>query len=295
MNRPIHAYLLLSIAVFFWGGNVIIARSLHENISAIALSSGRWFLATLLVLPFALPYMKREWHLVRQNWKLIALLGLLGVSAFNTLLYEATHTTASINISLIQTTMPAMIVLIVFVLFKEPVSMRALSGVLISISGAMLVVSRGDWQMFSSWDFVRGDLIMLLANFIYGLYSVLIKKLPAMHALTFIGSSFIFGCLFLVPLILFDLTVNPLPALDQQLALSLIYVAIFPSIASYLAWNRGVQIIGPSMAGFFICLIPVFTAILGSVFLKEALHWYHYTGMLIILIGFMLFQRQPRH
>ncbi len=287
------AYLLLSIAVFFWGGNVIIARALSHSISAVALNCGRWWLATLLILPFAWKFLKNDWLLIRRHWLLISVLGLLGVSLFNTLLYQAAHTTSSTNIALIQTTMPAMIIVMMALFFREQHHLRAWVGVLVSILGAMLVVSRGDWQVFMQWQFAAGDLWMLLANFFYGVYSILLRSKPVIHDLSLLAASFVAGSLILIPLFAWDLQQHSLPAMNLQLGASLLYVAIFPSILSYFFWNRGVALVGASLAGFFICLIPVFTAMLARIFLDEMFYWYHVAGLMMIFSGFILFQKKP--
>lgn len=291
--KPATAYLLLTLTVLFWSGNVIIARMLHADISAIALSSGRWWLATLLVLPFTWHHLRRDWPVLRAHWPIITLLSLLGISLFNTLLYQSAHSTSSNNIALIQSTMPAMIILLAAMLYGERPGARAMTGVALSIAGAVLVIARGNWQVLSELAISAGDLWMLLANAVYALYSVLLRKSPQMHPMSFVGASFIIGSLLLLPLFLWDLSINPLPALNDKLAIGLVYIAIFPSILAYLFWNRGVVTVGASTAGFFICLIPVFTALLAALFLDEGLAWYHLAGMLLIVAGFVLFQQRP--
>ena len=286
------AYLLLTLTVLFWSGNVVIARLVHNEISAIALSTGRWWLATIFLLPFTWKYLKQDFNRIKQHWLIVTLLSLLGISLFNTLLYHAAHTTTSNNIALIQTTMPAMIVLLAVIFFGERSGLLASIGVAVSICGALLVVSRGDLQVLTSMAFTAGDLWMLLANLVYAFYSVLLRKRPDIHPMSFLGATFIIGSLLLLPLWLWDITQHPLPEMTPVLSGSFIYIAVFPSILSYLFWNRGVAMIGASMAGFFICLIPVFTAVLAAVFLHESLYWYHLAGMLLIVTGFILFQRR---
>ena len=286
------AYLLLTLAVLFWSGNVIVARLLHDEISAIALSTGRWWLATILLLPFTWHYLRKDLKVILQHWPVITLLSFLGISLFNTLLYLSAHTTTSTNIALIQTTMPAMIVVLTSLMYAERTSLTAKTGVIISMLGAVLVVSRGQWQVLTEMAFTVGDLWMLLANLVYAFYSVLLRKRPAIHPLSFLSASFIIGSLLLVPFFLWDMTQNPLPALNTVTIGSFIYIAIFPSILSYLFWNRGVHMIGASLAGFFICLIPIFTAVLASVFLDEILLWFHLAGMILIISGFLLFQKR---
>ena len=134
---------------------------------------------------------------------------------------------------------------------------------------------------------------MLLANLCYAIYSVLLRHRPPVHALSFLGISFIVGSLALVPLFAVDVVVSGLPQLTSLTISSLLYIAIFPSILAYLFWNRGVAQVGANQTGFFICLIPLFTAVLAAVFLDETLQWFHLFGLLLIVSGFVLFQRRP--
>jgi len=290
MSYSLKAYLLLTLAVLFWSGNVVIARLLYNDISAVALSCGRWWLATVILLPFVWQHLRRDADVLLKHWRYIALMGLLGVSLFNTLLYQSAQTTTSNNIALIQTTMPAMIILLAVVLYREKSGMLAMMGIALSIGGAVLVVTQGQWSVLSEMKFVSGDLLMLVANLVYACYSVLLRKMPDLHPSAFLGATFISGSLLLIPLFAWDLTLHPLPEINTTLSYSLLYVAIFPSIASYLFWNRGIAMIGASLSGFFICLLPIFTAVLAAIFLNESLLWYHFTGLLLIVSGFMLFQ-----
>jgi len=290
MSHSLKAYLLLTLAVLFWSGNVVIARLLHNDISAIALGCGRWWLATLFLLPFVWKYLRQDVPLLLKHWRYITLMGLLGISLFNTLLYQSAQTTTSNNIALIQTTMPAMIIVLAIFLYREKPGIVALTGVALSISGSIMVVAQGQWSVLFEMNFVRGDLLMLAATLVYAFYSLLLRRMPEIHPSSFLGATFISGSLLLIPFFLWDLTLHPLPEVNSTLTYSLLYIAIFPSIISYLFWNRGVAMFVATLSGFFFCLIPIFTAVLASVFLNETLLWYHFVGLVLIVFGFALFQ-----
>jgi drug/metabolite transporter (DMT)-like permease len=286
------AYLLLTLTVLFWAGNAVLARLLHADIGPVSLAFGRWALATLLLLPLAWPHLRRQRRELLRAWPVVAVLALLGVSSFNTLLYQAAHTTSSNNIALIQTVMPAMIVLLAGLLFGERVTGIAVLGVCLSMLGAMLVVFRGDLQVLMQWQFTPGDLWMLLATFVYALYSVLLRRRPAVHPLALLAATFLVGSLALLPLSAWELRHHGPPVPSGILLGGLVYLAVFPSILSYLFWNRGVALVGASRAGFFICLIPVFTAALAAGLLDERLAWFHLVGLALIVSGFVVFQRR---
>ncbi|HEY5672192.1 MAG TPA: DMT family transporter [Malonomonas sp.] len=289
------AYLLLVLPPLFWAGNAVLARGIAELIPPVALSFWRWTIALAILLPFTWRQTWRDWPQIKAGWKAILLLGLLGIAIFNTLLYTAAHSTTALNISLTQSVMPAAIVLISFVLFRERVSRLQLVAVLLCILGATYIVMRGDWQRLLQLSFVEGDLIMLLAVVLYGLYTVLLRKRPPIHPFSFLVTTFSVGVICLLPLYLWELGQTAPLILSQPVILSLAYVGLFPSIFAYFCWNRGIELIGANRAGLFINLIPVFAALMAVIFLGEQFQRYHLLGMLFIFSGLALFNwpRRP--
>lgn len=291
-KHPVHAaYVLLSLTALFWAGNAIVARGFHETVGPLTLAFLRWGAASVLVLPLAWPWLRRDRDLLVAAWPRVLVLALLGISAFNSLLYHAAHSTTATNIALIQTAMPAMIVLFGAVFFGDPVGPRRAAGVGLSMLGAAVVVLGGDGRALLEGELAAGDLWMLLAVADYALYSVLLRHRPPVHPLALVGATFIVGTAVLLPLFLWEAAVRGLPPASPGLVAAVGYVAVFPSVLSYLFWNRGVELIGSGRAGFFICLIPVFTALLAALFLGERLELYHFAGLLIIVAGFVLFSR----
>lgn len=288
------AYLLLILAPLFWAGNAVLARGVAELIPPVAMSFWRWAIALALLLPFTWRQTLQDWPAIRTGWRIILLLGLLGIASFNTLLYTAAHTTTALNIALTQSVMPAVIVLISFVLFREKVTRLQLVAVLLCIFGAASIVIHGDWQRLLQLRFVEGDLIMLLAVCLYGLYSVLLRQRPQLHPLSFLTATFAVGVIALIPLYLWELgNVAPLE-LTWAIVLSLLYVGLCPSIIAYLCWNRGIELIGANRAGLFINLIPVFASLMAVLFLGEQIQNYHLAGILLIFSGLALFNRPLR-
>ena len=90
-----NAPLLLTLTALFWAGNFVVGRGVHGHVPPIALSWARWMLAFLIVLPFALPHIKRDWPVIRENLGILTLLGTIGVGAFNSFLYVGLNYTGS--------------------------------------------------------------------------------------------------------------------------------------------------------------------------------------------------------
>jgi len=287
LNKTYLAYFLLTITALFWSSNIVIAKYLNNDMTPISLAFSRWFFASLVLLPFAITYLRRDWQTIISNWTIVLVLSFLGVSLFNTILYYSSQTTEATNIALIQTSMPMFVVIISFVLYAQKINVGMLSGILVGVGGAILVIFKGELQTFGAQNFSFGDISMLFAVFIYALYSVLLHKAPKIHSLSFLAVSFIVGTLLLLPFYLLELIISQSLILiyDTETILFILYLAIFPSIFAYLFWNYGVAILGAHTSGLFICFIPVFTPIIASIFLNETLYYYHYIGILMITLS----------
>ncbi len=288
---PLTAFLIVAVAPLCWAGNIVLGKGVATLIPPVALAFWRWAGAFLILLPLTWPYVKRDWHQALAAWKIICLLAFFGVTTFNTLLYLAVHTTTAINVALIQTTMPSVIIVLSLIIYGERISRVQTMGVMSCMAGAGVVVLKGSWRALVDMALVQGDLIMLSAVVLYALYSALLPKRPAIHPFSFLTYTFGVGAVGLLPVYLWEVTTVGSFDITPQTLASIAYVAVFPSIVAYFCWNRGVAVIGANRTGLFINLIPIFTASLALLFLGESLRVYHFVGMGLILLGFTLFNR----
>jgi len=284
-------YILLLLTTLFWSSNVVIGKAVNQMIQPLELSFWRWFVASILVLPFTYPQLRLDWPKIRQAWPILLLLSFLGVSLFNSILYYSTHSTSATNIALIQTSLPVFVVLLSFLVFKHKANVTMLLGVALGVAGATLVIFKGEWQSVRELQIRSGDVSMLGAVFIYALYSVLLPKAPKIHPNSLLAITIIFGSLLLLPFYMLSANKSALPVYAANLAWPILYIAIFPSILAYRFWNHGVSQIGASTTGLFICFIPVFTAMIAAVFLDETLYRYHAIGLLLIASGVFIVHR----
>lgn len=282
-------YGLLALAALCWAGNFVVARGVIEILPPVAFAFFRWVAALIFILPFARRPLAADWPAVRARAGILALLALLGISAWNALLYTAVHTTTAVNAALIQASMPAFIAALSALFFRERIRAVQWAGVLLGFAGAAVIVLRGDLRHLSRLGFVLGDLLMIAAVGCYALYSVLLRKRPAIHPLSFLAATFALGAAGLLPAYLWELLRTGPFALTRAAALSILYVALFPSIVAYFCWNQGVAGVGANRAGLFMNLIPVFAAALSIAFLGEALQAFHLAGMALIACGMSLF------
>ena len=290
-NQP---YLLLSFTALFWAGNAIVGRLAAGHIPPVTLAFLRWALALLTILPFAWIHFRRDWPVIRSRLGLMTMLSVTGISAFNTLQYWALEYTQALNTLLLQSALPLFVAVWSLILLGVRLTLAQAFGVILSLAGVLTILLHGDLTALAGIAFNKGDLIFIVALVIFGFYSVLSLKRPAIHALSFVAFTFGCGAACLIPLLVFELWTRPVMALNAANLLTLLYVAIFPSTLAYLCFNRGVQLIGANRAAPFFHVVPVFGAAMAIVFLGESLQPFHVVGFALVLVGVYVAARKPR-
>ncbi len=292
------AALLLTLPPLLWACNAVLGRLIAGMVSPMTLNLLRWAIAFALLLPLAAPVLRPSSPLW-QSWKRIAGLSLLSIGAYNALLYLALNTSTPINVTLVGSITPVWMLLIGRVFFGNRISMRQWFGAALSISGVMLVLSRGQLDVLLQVRLVAGDLYILLASAVWAYYSWMLAHpttepaeirrdwsafLLAQIALGLVWASLSAG-------VEWSMGLGRLQ-LSWPLAAALLFIAIGPALIAYRAWGAGVARAGPQAAGFFINLMPLFTAVLSSVFLGEAPHLYHAMAFALIVSGIVVSSRR---
>jgi drug/metabolite transporter (DMT)-like permease len=286
-------YLLLSLTSLFWAANWVVGRAMRNDMPPVAMGFWRWAIALLILLPYAAPELKRKWHVVRANWLTLALLGVLGAVAFNTLIYVGLQYTAATNGVLFNSITPILIILLSWVVTRERISRLQACGVLLSLTGVLAIVARGDLASLAAFQFNRGDLWLITAMVLWAMYTIVLRRRPPeLSAVGFLAAMLLLGLPFLLPVYLWELAERGGFALTPATGAALAYYGTIPSIVAYLFWNRGVAQVGPNKAGLFVHLMPLFGALLAVIFLGERLHAYHYAGAVLIFSGIWLTTRR---
>ncbi len=286
-------YILLTFTALFWAGNSIVGRGAREMVPPLALSFWRWSLALMILLPFAWPHLRRDAANLRSAWKWLVVLGVLGIGTFNTLLYTGLQTTSAVNGLLLQSLQPGLILLVGAMLFAERTRLLQLLGIALSIVGALVIISEGDLASLLALEFNRGDLVIGGAVIVWSLYSVLLRKRPKVHPLSFLAATLAVGISVVFPFYLAEIASGRLIESRPESWLAIAYVCVFPSLIAYLCFNRGVELLGSAAASLYLNIMPVIGAVLATMFLGEAIRWFHFAGMLSIGIGIVCATRKP--
>jgi drug/metabolite transporter (DMT)-like permease len=288
-NKP---YVLLTLTPLFWAGNAVVGRAVAGHFPPITLSILRWSTAFLIVLPFAWPHLMRDWAAIRERFGIMAVLSLTGISIFNSLQYWALEYTEALNALLMQSSGPLFVAIWSLLLLGVRLTWAQAAGILVSLSGVLVILLRGDLGALARISLNKGDLIYLVALAIFGFYSTLSVKRPAIHDLSFLAFTFGFGAVCLIPPFILELAFRPMAQFTPHNLAVLAYVAIFPSILSYLCFNRGVELIGANRAAPFFHLIPVFGSAMAILFLGEKPQLFHLAGYALVLVGVFIAARK---
>lgn len=286
--------LLLCAASLFWALNPIVGRAVRDLISPLALSFWRWAIAALVVLVFAWPHLRRDTREIVRSWKVLMLLGLIGIGVFTTVVYWGLHYTTALNNLMMQGAMPPMILALSALLFRERILVSTLAGTAVSLAGMLTIVAQGDFANLLALRFNKGDAAALVAVLLYALYSALLRKKPPIHPLSLLAVLFLVGVATLIGPYLYEVANGRLMVGRPETFLAILYVAIFPSLLSYFFFNRAVDLIGAPRAGIYMNLPPVFGVGLAMLLLGEGIELFHLVGAALVATGVVWTTRAPR-
>jgi len=282
-------YLLLILAVLFWSGNFVLARGIREWIPPVSLNFWRWMGALAILAPLGLPRLWGQRAIFLRHWKMVLGLSIPAITVFNAFIYHALQTATATNTVLVNAMIPVFIAVTAWLVLGERLSLRQTAGVLISLVGLVFIITRGEPALLKTLTLSRGDLWTLGAAMAWAIYSVLLRKRPAeMDPIAFLTLLIIFGLVVALPWYLWELHEEGGFSLSPAALGSLAYVALFPSVLSFIFWNNGIEKVGANRTGIFIHLMPVFSIIMAVLFLGERLKGFHLLGMALIFSGIAL-------
>ena len=288
--------LLLTVPPLMWAGNAVVGRMVNTLVPPITLNFLRWSIAFCILLPLAAWVLRRGSGLW-SHWRRFALLGLLGVGAYNALQYLALQTSTPLNVTLVAASGPFWTLLIGALFFHAPVRGRQMTSAALSIAGVLLVLTRGEITQIQALRFVPGDLFMLLATASWSWYSWLLSRRAEPEAIrsdwaAFLLGQVVFGLGWSGALTALEWSVSDAHITwGWPLLSTLAFVAIGPAVLAYRCWGLGIAKAGPTLAGFFANLTPLFAAVLSAAFLGEIPHLYHAAAFGLIVAGIWVSSR----
>ncbi len=279
-------HLLLALTALFWAGHWIVARAVHPHVTPVSLAFWRWAAAIAFLAPLAAPILAREWPKVCAAWRPILFFGTCSTVLYNAIGYVGIKQTTATNAVLFQSVTPALIPLFAFLLFRERIRPRAVAGLVLSSCGVLAIVLRLDFAALGTLGANPGDLWLLANVALWALYTACLRWAPkGLDPFAFMLAVMLAGMLTGLPAYLIDLGAGGRFEATWGSVLGTLYLGLFPSVVCYVMWNRGVAEVGPSRAGVYLHLIPLFGTLMAVALLGEELHLYHLAGIVLILLG----------
>ena len=254
--------------------------------------SGRW-IGVMIILSFICRYeLLKGYKLFKKHYLWMILMGISGFTVFNSLYYISAHYTIAINLGIIQSIMPAFIIIISMIWLKTKISLIQIIGLLTTFIGVAIIVSKGNLKDLFFLEFNKGDLLLIFACIFYSIYAVGLKKRPKMNDILLMMIFSHIAFLSSLPGLIFEISNNSLILPTNKGILILIVIIIFPSFLAQIFFMKGVKLIGPSTSGLYTNLVPVFTALLAIIIIDEEFHFYHLLSLVIIFLGIFIFEKK---
>ena len=284
------AYIFLILATLFWSGNFIVgkAASLFE-IPPFTLNFYRWTFAWLILAPFTLKEIFKKKNYILNNIKLILILGITSITIFNSIVYYSLNFTQVISGVLMISTIPVMIIFFCWVFKIEKTNFYQILGVLFSLMGVVVIVTNADVNKLLNLNFNKGDLWMVIAMLSWAMYSALLRKKKfKLSQISLLQTIISAGLILLLPAYLIEMALGYRANIHLPFILTLTYVVLFPGLASFFFWIKGISIIGSNRSGIFLHLMPIFSTIMAMLIFKEQFMTFHLIGAILIITGIIL-------
>jgi drug/metabolite transporter (DMT)-like permease len=287
------AWTLLILANLFWAGNIVLGRGLAGHVPPIALAYWRWTGAFLIAIGFAWPQLRRDAPVLLRHWRMMLLLSATGIATYNSMSYIGLASTTALNVLLLQSAGPLIIIMWAFALFGDRPTAWQAAGVAVSLLGVATIAGHGSIETLLHLSLNRGDVWILAAMAIYGIYMAMFRRRPGTHPLSFLVATMGLGSVMILPFYVWETVQGGRIQGGAPVWLGMGYIAVFPSFIAYLFFNRGIELIGAARAGQSWHLMPLFGSILAVAFLGEHFHAYHAAGIALIATGILLASVKP--
>jgi len=297
LSKDRTAYIFLILTTLFWSGNFIVgkAASLFE-IPPFTLNFYRWTFAWLILAPFTLKEIIEKKNYILENIKLIVILGITSITIFNSIVYYSLNFTQVISGVLMISTIPVMIIIFCWLFKIEKTNFYQILGVIFSLSGVFVIITKANLVVLLNLNFNKGDLWMVVAMFSWAMYSALLRKKKfELSQLSLLQTIITAGLIFLLPAYLIEFALGYRASIHLPFILTLSYVVLFPGLASFIFWIKGISIIGSNRSGIFLHLMPIFSTILAMLIFKEKFMIYHLIGAILIVAGIILSSRVKKN
>lgn len=284
------ALVILFVMPLLFSSNIIFGRAAVADVEPFTLAFLRWLLTAAILMPFVYPVLVRHRDLVRRLSMQLVVMGFLGMWICGAMVYLALKYTTATNGTLIYASSPVMIILIEWLYRGRNVGWREAMGVGLALVGVIVIVAQASWHRLLSLQFNTGDLIFVGAAISWSLYSVGLRsqRLDSLQTLPLFALIASAGALLLAPFAAVEMVTQWAFPNTLRAWTNIAGIVVLASLLAFSAFQYGVKVIGPSLAGIFLYLLPVYGVSMAILFLGEQLMLFHVWGILLVISGVVL-------
>lgn len=255
-KNEIKAYIMLILATSFWAGNFIVGKvATFFEIPPVSLNFYRWFFAWIVLAPFTMRQVILNKAIIKQNIFSILTMSFTSISVFNSAVYYGLNYTQVLNGVLMISTIPILIIIISSIFKTEKINILQIFGVLVSLLGVIIIITKMEFQKLLHFQLNKGDLWILVAMLSWSIYSIIIKeKKINLKPFVLLQTLITFGVIMLIPFYFLEISSGKHIPLNIPVFLTIAYVVLFAGIGAYIFWNKAVMTIGPNRSGVFFAL-----------------------------------------
>ena len=273
--------------------NLVVARGGVEYVPPISLAFWRWTLVFLILLPFTYPSLKKNYKVIKKEYKKLFFLGAMGCGVCGAFPFLAGQTTTVTNMGIIYTSSPIFIILISSIFFNEKINLTKIIGLIACLVGVFAIIIKGNFLLLINLNFTIGDLWMLAAAIGWALYSIYLfywkTKLEIFQRFTLIA---LFGALSLLPFYIGEEIFYERTMFSIEFFIWVIFAAISPGIIAFTLYTIAQKKLGASLTGFTLYVFTIYGAIYGFFLFDEKLENYHLIGTILVFIGVYLAKKR---
>jgi len=273
--------------------NLVVARGGVEYVPPISLAFWRWTLVFLILLPFTYPSLKKNYKVIKKEYKKLFFLGGTGCGVCGAFPFLAGQTTTVTNMGIIYTSSPIFIILISSIFFNEKINLTKIIGLIACLVGVFAIIIKGNFLLLINLNFTIGDLWMLAAAIGWALYSIYLfywkTKLEIFQRFTLIA---LFGALSLLPFYIGEEIFYERTMFSIEFFIWVIFAAISPGIIAFTLYTIAQKKLGASLTGFTLYVFTIYGAIYGYFLFDERLENYHLIGTILVFIGVYLAKKR---
>jgi drug/metabolite transporter (DMT)-like permease len=282
----IWTFFLLLVSQALFGSNQIMGRLIEGAVPPIGLSFWRWILATLVVLPFTIKYIRKFGPIILQEWRIYVGMAFCLIVLGNTTIYIALNYTTAINAAIVSSVQPAITFALSWLFYREFVTKGQIFGAVIAIFGVFYIISQGDISVLINLKPNPGDIWMIISVIGFSMYAVLLKKLPpSVPAILTLNVIQCLGIFLLIPFYVWETLYSQPMVLDKVTTVAVLWAGIMVAVAAIGLWNYTNLKLGANKASGTIHLRLIMITIMAIIFLGERLEFFHFIAFGIIMLG----------